>query len=245
MKKYNFIKLVIFTLIISGCSNNKTTQTDTSFFDNNLEVILSEWSNFTDYTGELINYTNADIISINMNYAVGWTLDDPKPKKIRRDDIICGFEVDSARSTYHIKYGRAGKAYLDCVDNSFYCFSNLNKKIVLDGVLINVDNELNFYPYSDEELKDFPILLPYNDNFYNSYKEKSFIKINDDSIIEVQPIAILIENLFLTDEGDYFNATLEFNNIVFQTISHGEGEEPHSMVAYTDEGKIVNIELIT
>jgi hypothetical protein len=214
---------------------------------------LADWADFRDETGELVDFESDDVKSINTRYAVGWTLDDPKPRKIYQDDIISGLRVSWAESHYYIDYSIWGDPPYIFSYQSGLDLDGLNgQSITLSGLARRQtdgygNESILFYPYKDENGSNLPILLPYGEWWHDDFKELSSVQVNDDTVIEVQPVGISVENVIYPDTGDIFDVTMRFDSLSILTLTQGEMVPPHDMSAFTGyygTSEIVSIETL-
>ena len=254
---------VSLLLAMSGCAggdtpalSEKDSETASLIPDNIFNASFSEWANFRDGTGERLNFESDDIKTIATRYVVGWTLDDPKPRKIYQDDIISGLKVNWADSQYYIAYSVWGDPpSLAPNSNAGYFFSDMFQEITLNGLVRRGTEEATdgsgvivpytkFFPYKDENGSDFPIIMPYSDEWYNRLKELSAVRIDGDTVIEVQPVGFMVEDSLFPEEGETFNVTIKFSILQIGMSGHSEDSPPVAPRASADIVEIVSIEAL-
>lgn len=285
MRKLSFL-FVALVLAMSGCAgvsspaqsetvtNNdlppvmKTTNSPSeipipSASDNPYHTSFDEWASFQDWSGSLLDYESTDITTIGLRYVLGWTLDDPAPRKIYQGDIICGLEVAWAESHYFVDYSIWGRPpYLTPNYDAVYSFSDLIDEILLSGLVIRTtetygdNNEYtssttNFYPYNKENGSNFPIIMPYYmnesntfDKWHHYFQALSSIKIGDGSALEVQPIGFRVDESLFPADGEVFNVTLKLSGLEIGLSGQSRDSEPVEQYSRASVIEILSIETL-
>ena len=213
--------LLVLVLVTSGCSIKAPESAP-----NSTGVSFSMGEELRDLGGNTIDLNAETVKSFNINYSVGWSLDDTNYKKIFVGDTVGGYEVNTITSNYFIEYNKNG--------NQIIC--NINEYTIagekaVHGVFVKDKDGIGFYPYYNENRNNFLLLCRYNEDSYKMFKAASFLNVDESTTVHIQPIRIAIDDEMLVakmpqkTEPEFFDATIKFSSITFTTFSQGEGAE--------------------
>lgn len=207
---------------------------------------LQGWENFQDMSGQAIDFDKPDVQSIQLNYALGWSLDSPGYQKIRMNDQVGECSVVRIDASYLLVQDAEQAPTVVCNRNSYQVHCGK----ALSGVLIADSDGLRFHPYNKEGTAPFLLLCKRSEELEKTFSARSIIEAAPGKTVEIQPVAIsipfselsgtalekcLLEALSIetTDAASfqtltkpyYFDAQLKFSEIVFSAYAQSEGDD--------------------
>lgn len=245
------MKIVVFFLVcclmFGGCSLPSNASFDNEEHSNIEEnesythiedEVENDSDYFKDFAGNIVNFEDETIQSVNLNYALGWNFQSEGYKKIFRMDSINGFFVSDISSNYYIDYLNSK---LVCNKNTL-TLSCEDDHVLISGIIRFTGEEALFYPFENEE--NFLFMCPRSVEAEKEFKDKSVLSFSDGKEYKVQPIHIacnminddgsnsLIDKAFLSEYAemnlndlDYIEVEMGFIGMYFFTFSDGEGSE--------------------
>lgn len=189
MKKATCLPMILLVVLLVACgaSTPPSSSSQPQF-----------WDGLYDMAGNHFDFEQQETILNNfeVNYALGWALDNPEYQTIKTDDMVAGYKVSLARSSYSVQHFE-GKPPSTMAERNEYCLNTRDKP--LSGIVIFGADLLCFFPYPKEDGENFLLLSEADDISKQKFTERSTLTLEDGQTIAIQPVrATLFDNEELT-----------------------------------------------